>query len=215
MGYQPFPCCFPGPRPDAALSRRLPSSAALAAARLNGATRVRFSYGLPTFPLLFSWAASRRSPLKTASFKRGFGRGAPQRRDTSSILVWATNLFTAFVLGRVPTQPSQGGFLSNAASPRRALPARHEFDSRMGYQLFTGLFLGPRPDAPLSRRLPSSAASPRRALPTRHEFDSRMGYQLFTGLFLGPRPDAPLSRRLPPGQAEEILFCVPRPAGAP
>src|SRR5713101_1287326 len=58
MGYQPFFGTGAGPRPDAPLSRRLIFRHGFAAARLHGATRVRFSYGLPTFLRHRCWAAS-------------------------------------------------------------------------------------------------------------------------------------------------------------
>src|SRR5713101_1111308 len=99
MGYQPFSpaSLVASPRPtDAALSRRLPLMRGFAAARLDGATRVRFSYGLPTLFAGFVSgvaASNGRSPLKAAPFDARLRRGAPRRRDTSSILVWATNPF--------------------------------------------------------------------------------------------------------------------------
>src|SRR5712692_4438228 len=80
----------------AALSRRLTLMRGSAAAHLDGATRVRFSYGLPedssphkTLP------RPGRGPLKAADFDARLRRGAPHRRDTSSILAWATRRLVA------------------------------------------------------------------------------------------------------------------------
>src|SRR6266545_3514779 len=57
-----------------------------------------------------------------------------QGRDTSSILVWATNCLQIHSWGRVLTQPSQGGFLE--ARLRRGAPGRRDTSSILGYQLF-------------------------------------------------------------------------------
>jgi hypothetical protein len=89
------------------------------------------------------------------------------------------------------TRPSQGGLLSTAAPPQRASPARHEFDSRMGYQLRHPSLATSRVHRtrPSQGGLLSSAAPPQRASPARHESDSRMGYQIpFSPVRSKPRP---------------------------
>src|SRR6266700_3412564 len=85
---------------------------------------------------------------------------------------------------RPRTQPSQGGLLSSAAPPRRASPARHEFDSRMGYQILSPCQI----QAASNGRSPLKAADSEarlrreRASPARHEFDSRMGYHILSAV---------------------------------
>jgi hypothetical protein len=131
LGYQHFTASLlTSPRPpDAPLLRRLTFKRGCAAARLNGATRVRFSFGLPTLHGFASCiaASSGRSPLKAAYLQARLRRGAPHRRDTSSIFVWATR-FNRFVrreasAGRELPFPSSDrrrvGRIAAARRPRR------------------------------------------------------------------------------------------------
>src|SRR5436305_7801847 len=62
-------------------------------------------------------ASCGRSPLKAASFEARLRRGAPVRRDTSSILVWAT---------RLATTPTRKPRPADAALSRR-LPLKRGF----------------------------------------------------------------------------------------
>src|SRR5438270_11706855 len=74
---------------DTALSRRLTFKRGSAAARLPGATRVRFSYGLPEHLFLVRLAPRPHGHHSShaADFPARLRRGAPLRRDQSASLV--------------------------------------------------------------------------------------------------------------------------------
>jgi len=115
MGYHSQPCSnkqaasYPGRSPLKAADSKRGS----AAARLNGATRVRFSYGLPVLAG-FVRAEPRptgRDPLKAADSKRGSAAarlaGATRVRFSCGLPLAAVLQQASRVLPR--TQPSQGG----------------------------------------------------------------------------------------------------------
>ena len=151
------------------LCRSGPFVSRLGRGPLKAEIRVRFSYGLPNpRRASFAWPRPRTRPSQGGLLSARLRRGAPQRRATSSILVWATNSFPNLESGcagsggrgrsdtpGIPASGVEGGRVRGGWRRGRRAGARACDQASLRCR-------GPRSDASTRRRAPPIAELRRR-----------------------------------------------------